>query len=555
MRSARAGVWLVVWALLGWGSGGVCQDTPPEQPPEEMGDATVESLERLLSQMLAAETKRAEKEAALQQAVGAEARSALSAEIEELGIKLKELRSNFETIASGVDRTQLDDPGDGDSSLEKQATKLLSPLISEFQSMTKRTRKINELRLEEARLLEHSQLVELALQRSHSVLETAADPEMRGRLETVVEIWQERQQQLRGSLDVVRRQLQVEEAQKQDFLQIAQDSVIGFVRSRGLNLLLALLAAMTTFLLIRLAYRLVMGIGKKLRPNQERPFYARMLNVAVYLLSGLGACGAFLGLLSLLGDWVLLSLFSVVLLAALWTAREWIPGAWEQIRLLLNLGSVRENERIVYMGVPWKIAALNFTVLLQNPAFADFQLRLPLKDMVGRISRRFGASESWFPTRVGDFVLLSDGTFGQVLAQSHEAVELRALDSHKQYTTADFLAASPTNLSSGFRIESRFGIDYAHQAEATQAIPQKLQEALRESCAGMPYGKGLELLEVDFCEAGSSSLDYEIAAIFKGEAAQYWEHIPEDLQRFAVDAAIALDLTIPFPQLVVHKPS
>ena len=57
---------------------------------------------------------------------------------------------------------------------------------------------------------------------------------------------------------------------------------------------------------------------------------------------------------------------------------------------------------------------LHFYSDLQNPSLTGGLLRLPLREMALLHSRPHGQKERWFPTEEGDWVELSDGTFGRV---------------------------------------------------------------------------------------------------------------------------------------------
>ncbi len=481
-----------------------------------------------------------------------DAQAALTAQLSTQLARRDEVGRQIVLLASGLDPNTLETDELPSLTLEQEAKRLLSPLISEFNEMTKRSRQINDLRLEIVRLEELITQVDRARDRTTRFLGKASDSVLVAELRRVDKAWKDQRTRLGNNLAVVSHQLEAELEQKSDVLTTAQDSIKNFVTTRGLNLALALLAALITFVALRLLYRLASGLLGRLTPKR-RAHYGRLLNVSFYVLSSVSGFAAFMIVLSLLGDWVLFSLFSIALIVLLWTAQRWLPPAWEQIRLLLNLGAVREGERLVYEGVPWRVETLGLAVKLENPAFPDFSLRLPLRDMIGRVSRRYSPDEAWFPSRVGDDVILADGTLGTVRSQSHEAVVLEVGTSRKTYTTGAYLDQSPLNLSTGFRLRSIFGIDYKHQAEATDAIPRKLQELVEGSLRAQRYGEHLRRVEVDFCEAAGSSLNLELEVIFDGAGQRFHKQVQDDLQRFAVDAANQMGWEIPFPQLTVHK--
>ena len=51
-------------------------------------------------------------------------------------------------------------------------------------------------------------------------------------------------------------------------------------------------------------------------------------------------------------DWLLLGLGVLFLMALGWILIKTLPGMVEQIMMLLNLGSVREGERVIFNGIP-----------------------------------------------------------------------------------------------------------------------------------------------------------------------------------------------------------
>ena len=66
------------------------------------------------------------------------------------------------------------------------------------------------------------------------------------------------------------------------------------------------------------------------------------------------------------------------------------------------------------------------------------------------------------------------------------------------------------------------------------------------------FGDQLTELRVEFNQAGASSLDLMLIAIFSGEAAEYYFEVRRALQRAAVDACSHHGWAIPFNQLVIH---
>jgi len=235
-------------------------------------------------------------------------------------------------------------------------------------------------------------------------------------------------------------------------------------------------------------------------------------------------------------------------------SRHTLPRMMEHGRILLNLGGVREGERVVWRGLPWLVRRVSFTSDLVNPSLTGGHMRLPLRDMTGMLSRPFGQKERWFPTEEGEWVELSDGMTGKVVLQSPETVQLVPVGgSFKSYPTADFLAKNPRNLSHGFRVTSRFSLDYRHTETVLTDAPALLAESLRQALSGLVGKDHLHRVTVELAEAGASSLDLAILADFTGEAASFYTAVPRLIQRTCVETAAARGWTVPFRQVVVHR--
>jgi hypothetical protein len=253
----------------------------------------------------------------------------------------------------------------------------------------------------------------------------------------------------------------------------------------------------------------------------------------------------------LVEDWVLFSLGILLLLGIAWTLRQALPRYWHQIQLFLNIGSVREGERILLEGIPWLVEQINVYCTLLNPE-ANITQRVPIVGLVGLKSRPCRKEEPWFPCKRNDWVLLSDGVRGKVIGVSHEMVQLvERGGSLITYQMADFLAASPRNLATNFRIKETIGVSYHLQRESTREIPQILEAYIRRRVADEGYGEQLLNLRVEFAQANNSSLDIVVIADFSGELGELYNRLRRAIQRWCVDACSENGWEIPFPQLTL----
>ena len=251
-------------------------------------------------------------------------------------------------------------------------------------------------------------------------------------------------------------------------------------------------------------------------------------------------------------DWLLLSIGILLLLGAGWTLRTAIPHYWNQIEIFLNIGSVREGERIFMDGIPWRVQQINFFSLLENPT-AGISQRIPIDELVDRKSRPVRPEESWFPCKKNDWVILNDGIRGKVTGISQEFVELTERGgSHKTYLTQSFLDLSPRNLSVNFRLRETLGISYSLQSRSTIHIPEILKKHIYQKIESEGYASDLLNLRVEFEKANDSSLDVVIIADFRGSLAPLYNRLRRAIQRWCVEACTDNHWEIPFPQLTLH---
>jgi len=237
-----------------------------------------------------------------------------------------------------------------------------------------------------------------------------------------------------------------------------------------------------------------------------------------------------------------------------WASKQAIPPYLEQMKLILNLGSVRQGERMVYDGIPWRVDRLAFYCEFHNPRLEGGSLRLPVQEVLSLHSRELGSKEPWFPTEEDDWVILGDQTYGKIVQQTPEqVVVLRLGGSRKMYPTASFLDEHPENLSHGFRISTAFGIDYDLQAISTTEVPEKFRNRIEEELCKKIDQENVRSVKVEFSSAGASSLDYEINADFSGEVASRVNVLRRMIQRVCVDVCNEQGWGIPFTQITVHQ--
>ncbi len=479
------------------------------------------------------------------------------AEVNALQQEIKRLRDDFDSVATGIDVRAFGLGMDAEFDLFSEVESLLKPIVAELREATEAPREMERLRGALDYAAKHEVLAKTAVKQLDGLIQLSeadnTSTELTDALKASRKNWKARIRELDNQRTVAEFQLEQHEARKRSVIDSMQSMSGDFFRTRGLNLLLAGLTFLGILFGLRMAYRTV---SKKMRKHSrgEREFYARLLDVLYFGFSGFAALGGALLVLYTTGDWAMLGLAILALAGLGWASKTAIPMFFEQIRLLLNLGSVRENERVLYQGLIWRVTRLSINTLFVNPNLSGGVRRVPLRDLVDLRSRASAPHEPWFPTSRNDWILLEGDRLGQVVFQSPEVVRVQLLGGVLvHYPATEFKGVAFENLSSGFRIEQRFGIDYQHQSICTQEVPELMCKFVTDGLHRRFDEKHLIDLRVEFLEAAASSLDYAIIASFAGDAAPQRSQINRALQRLLVEACNQEGWVIPFKQITLHQ--
>lgn len=479
-------------------------------------------------------------------------------EISDINKQLEDLRHNYEEFASGIDLSNLRHSGDSEVDLGADLREFLSPIVTELKDLTSRPREIEDLRRTISQEQKNRDNAEKALANVRRLLQQLQDKpgveKVAEDLRIFEQTWQQRLNQISSDIDVAELQLNERLDASKSVWGTVRGIMASFFRSRGRNLMFALLAVATVLLLARLGYA-ALERWSPLRRMERRSFYVRVLDITYFAVAITVAVLAAMVVFYTAGDWVLLGLVLIFLAGLAWTGKHALPQTYEQVKLMLNLGPVREGERLVYDGVPWKVERIGLYTDLVNPSLEGGCIRLPIRTLASLHSRPFGHKETWFPCEQGNWVVLSDATFGRVITQTPDWVELVLLGgSRKTYTASDFVALNPENLSRNFRIHIMFGVDYSHQAISTTEIPELLRMHILTAIKESTLLKEDQMihLAVEFCNAGASSLDYRILLDCQGTAAQNYNKLQRLLAKLCVEASNEHGWIIPFTQVTMH---
>ncbi len=477
-------------------------------------------------------------------------KQALTQERDKLEADLRATTQSFESIGAGVDLSGLRPEEREKFDFQEELLALLKPAFDEVKDMTAHVRQKSDLKKKISLYEEQTPMIDQALANIKKLLEQVKDKELRKSLKSTSDAWQKQYTFMQSELKGAQLQLDKLVASETSITEASQSYLKSFFQKRGLYLTEALLVVLGIVLISRLSFsamqRNFSGFRKK-----HRHFRMRLLElihrILTFLLVILGPMIVFY----LEEDWLLFSLGTLLLLGIAWTLRQALPHYWHQIQIFLNMGSVREGERICLEGLPWLVDQINMFCTLVNPV-AEISQRVPIDNLVDLKSRPLTPDEPWFPCKKGDWVILSDGVRGKVIGISQELVQLvERGGAQRTYQTSDFLSNSPRNLATNFRIKEILGISYNLQKESTASIPDTLDEYIRQRAEQEGYGKKLLNLRVEFAQASNSSLDLVIIADFNGEAGDLHNRLRRAIQRWCVDACTENDWDIPFPQMTL----
>lgn len=551
MRSIRRG--LAACLLAGMLGETTFAQTPlePLADPATAGQNTLQSLEALQRALVMKEAEAVSLQTQLTAATDDLQREDVRRRLQEVRAAIEEQRRQFDGFAADVDLNPFSPQKSTKFDWQEQVGKLLEPILAEFENATAESRVIGQLRVQLGDVRKRRDLAAQAVENLGILLAQPASPELRARLDARRENWKRILEETGNEFSALDLQLQSRLAARQSVLDQTTGYAKNFFKTRGLNLLLGIAAFCAVFFGFRLGGY---AVRKLRRRGTEKKFSSRLTALLFHVFSVLGGLVALMLVFNVAGDWFLLGIVIIFLFGVGWASIKTLPQQIETIKLMLNVGAVREGEFLVYEGTSYRVDSLGLAAHLDNPRLDGGTRLLPVKYLVGMTSRPVGGHETLFPCEKGDWVALADGQTGQVVSQTPASVQLAVPGGERiVYPTPAFLGLHPQNRSAGFRVESTFGLDYRHQAIATTEIPSKMKAKLQTELPALVGAENVLDIQVFFSCANSSSLDFAIWVDLTGAAAPRAGRIPGAIQRILVDACNANGWTIPFPQLTVHQ--
>jgi len=462
------------------------------------------------------------------------------------------LHVSFEHLAlGGINRSILNEQPDQQINWQDELEQISRPLLSTLKELTAKPRQVDSLNRDIERLQDQIKVIDKALESINSFNNQALPPIAASPIKQLLLDWQQRKEDTQRKLEISQLKLDSLLTESETWQTSTGELITAFFQGRGLTLFLAIAISLIIWLiskgLIHLYWRWLYQTKSDVGIT-----HAPLLYYSYRLITAIFIVFAILMVFYVRGDVLMLTLSLIALAGGALTLRQTLPRYAAEIRLLLGVGPVREDERVILNGVPFKVDSLSIFTVLRNPALEGF-IRMPLHEMNEHISRP-ASKETWFPCSPGDHVLLASGSLARVIRQTIELVEVAVVDSIMQIRTRDFIEQNVRNLTrEGFGIACTFGIDYQHQAISLNTVPDLFKTAITEHFEQAGLKDDIKDIMVEFNSASSSSLDYRIYIVLNGTAANAYYRAQRMVQQACVDTCNNKGWVIPFTQITVHS--
>ncbi len=488
--------------------------------------------------------------------------------VEQLQNELDDLNKNFETLATQLHATDIPAQQITELGWLDELQEITRPLLKALREITQRPRRIDNLKARIDSLKSQILSYQEAQENLESLLRLNGKPpkvindekDNRVSSKQIVDNYKENLQRLADKYNPELLQLELDETTRSlhelqtdgtTVFSVVSESIGEFLKERGNHFLLAVSTFFGLLWFLSFLYKVIQDRTKLFsRFNRSaRKIVKTVYNLIIFVVSALIS----LLVLYLLDDWLLLSFIVLFLIALSWTSRQLIPKFLQELRLILNFGTVREGERMFWKGVPWLVKEIGVNAILMNPRLEGGILNLPVGELIGQHSRPFVKEEEWFPTSNGDWVILSDETYGKVASQTPEQVILENLGSRKYYLSPEFLTLKPKNLSSGFTLLINFGLDYGVQSRICHELPDLFLSALEKNTQDLQDSKPpvFDFLKVQFSDPGASSLNLIVIAGVNGTYGCDYYSLQRKINNIMVQVCNENDLIIPFNQMTL----
>lgn len=519
-----------------------------KKPTPDVGQ-TLEQLQYIQNVLSRKVTERSELGERIEQA-NEQDKDDLRSQANDLTGDIQQLRITLESIAIGGVDTSLfvTQEAESEGDWREDVALIAQPVIDSLKELTEKPRRLKELNDQITLRQQEMETANQALANIQPEIALAPEGELSKSLSRFFKTWESRRDDARNAIEIARFQIADLQGDK-SIPQTILEALIGFIKGRGLTIVLAVLAALAVWFGVRFLLR---GYRVSLLDNTT-PDSRTRYRLAAYSVQALTFILIIIAVFVVFyerGDVLLLGLLILLIVGLALGIRNLLPRYVSEARLLLNIGAMRESERIVYRDLPWRVESINMYTVLKNPELHGV-LRIPLSEFHGITSRQSG-TDSWFPSSRCDIVLLGDDTLLEVIDQNPDTVELRHRGGQQiSIPTAEFYTKAMTNLSRGgsFGVINVFGVGYELQNISHTKVPKALRDTVRQSLAGTDLADFVKDVCVELSEVSPSSLDYWIFVTMDSKAAKSYLHIQRLVQTACIEACTQEQWDIPYQHL------
>ena len=535
----------------------------PELTPEEIKAAEEKlkqqnAVDSLSSTQQALDEKLKEQALLQRQVKSADAtqKEELQSQLDKVNADVKNLKTTFEQVAIGGISLESFGQTEKEFDWKQELVLITQPVLESLKDLTEKPRKTERLRSIVADKTLQAKEIDRAISSVESRIAANPPKTLLPALKETLVSWQSKKKDNLREIELAQFQLESLLGNNEPWYDSFIASMKAFLSGRGTTLFVAMVASVLVWLFMKGILWLLLFRKRKSSAEQQKP--QTRYRVALYLykvLTSLLIVITVVVVLYVRGDLLLLALMIIVIIGMLLALRELLPRYVNEARALLNLGTLREGERVFYNGIPWQVTHINVHTIFRNPELFGV-LRIPLSEVVNLNSRPLSRDEAWFPSEKGDFLLMPDGAVAEVLSQTPETVELQSRGGMRlTYPTQDLYSTEFYNLTRGgsYGVASTFGIDYSHIKVSLTEVPEKFKECVAEGLRSAGLGEHVLDILVDFKTANSSSLDYLIYVTMHSRIASSYFKIERIIQQSCVRACNEHNWGIPFPQMTLHK--
>ncbi len=458
------------------------------------------------------------------------------------------MRVRFAQVASGIDLSSLESRGAKDKGdLVSEMKDLATPLIQSIKRISEQPRKIEELKGKVAVLEDQMTRLGQSRQAIKNMMAIKSYSPFKKELLRTIRWLENKHDELSLELDSSKNTLAKLQNQKRSVIDTISDILATFFKTKGKNLLLAILGFITIILGMTFVRNKIFGMA--LFSNQldflRKPLLA-LYSLVTFVMAIISAVIC----LYVLNDWLLVTITIFVLMGLAWSLKNYIPQFFDEIKLILNFGAVREGEKIYLDGIPWKVEKLSFYSKLSNNSLEGGTIRISSKKILDLHSRRVSPNEPWFPTQKGDWILIDGSTLGQVMIQTPDQIIIDKIGGGQiHYSCSDFIALNIENLNSGYSLTGSFGVDYELQKDFSGNLMKYFENGFSDRLNAID---GIDNVSVDFNDCGADSLNIFVRIDCQGRVASKYGSNKRAMQKTFLNLCNDRDYPIPFKQLTVH---